>query len=106
SARTAHSIMTLKNPDRVVIDVTGARLAPEARRAPSGTGAIKQVRMAHNASGERIVLDLSRSMRAKSVLSTPSGRSGYRLVVELAGGAELSARTAESPARDAQAPQI
>jgi N-acetylmuramoyl-L-alanine amidase len=106
SARTAHSVMTLKNPDRIVIDVTGARLAPEARRAPSGAGAIKQVRMAHNASGERIVLDLSRSMRAKSVLSTPSGRSGYRLVVELAGGSvELSARTAESPARDAPAPQ-
>jgi len=112
SARTPHSLMTLKNPDRIVIDVSGARLAPEARRAPSGTGVIRQVRMAHNASGERIVLDLSRSMRTKSVLSMPNGRSGYRLVVELAErGAGMSARAAGSPAmeeaapsRDAQAP--
>jgi N-acetylmuramoyl-L-alanine amidase len=104
SSRASHSVMTLKNPDRIVIDVSGARLAPEARRAPGGTGAIKQVRMAHNASGERIVLDLSRSMRAKSVLSTPIGRSGYRLVVELAGrGAEMADRTAEALAGDAQA---
>jgi N-acetylmuramoyl-L-alanine amidase len=83
SARTAHSVMTLTNPDRIVIDLADARLAPPARRAPAGSGAIKQVRMAHNASGERIVLDLSRSMRPKSVLS--AAKSGYRLVVELAG---------------------
>jgi N-acetylmuramoyl-L-alanine amidase len=85
SARTAHSVMTLTHPDRIVIDLTDARLAPAARRAPGGSGVIQQVRMAHNASGERIVLDLSRSMRPKSVLSVPNGRSGYRLVVELPG---------------------
>lgn len=110
SARTDHRVMSLKNPDRVVIDLSDARLAPEARRAPKGTGAIKQVRMAHNASGERIVLDLSRSMRAKSVLASSSGRSGYRLVIELAGrGAEMPARSTgapagQPPARDGQAP--
>jgi N-acetylmuramoyl-L-alanine amidase len=98
SARTGHSVMSLKNPDRLVIDVSGARLAREARRAPKGTGAIRQVRMAHNASGERIVLDLSRSMRASSVFSSLGGRSGYRLVVELA------SRDAEMPARSAAAP--
>ena len=84
SARTPHSVMRLTNPDRIVIDLTGARLAPAARRAPVGSGAVKQVRMAHNASGERIVLDLAHSMRTRSVLATSNGRSGYRLVVELA----------------------
>ena len=103
SARTAHSVMTLTNPDRIVIDLSDARLAPAARRAPPGSGVIKQVRMAHNASGERIVLDLSRSMRPSSVLSAASGRSGYRLVVELAGrGGAIS--DAHATARDAQAP--
>ena len=110
SARTAHSVMTLTNPDRIVIDLSDARLAPAARRAPPGSGVIKQVRMAHNASGERIVLDLSRSMRPSSVLSAASGRSGYRLVVELAGrggaisDAHATARDAHATARDAQAP--
>jgi N-acetylmuramoyl-L-alanine amidase len=110
SARTAHSVMTLTNPDRIVIDLSDARLAPAARRAPPGSGVVKQVRMAHNASGERIVLDLSRSMRPSSVLSAASGRSGYRLVVELAGrGGAISdthatARDGQATARDAQAP--
>ena len=110
SARTAHSVMTLTNPDRIVIDLSDARLAPAARRAPAGSGVIKQVRMAHNASGERIVLDLSRSMRPRSVLSAASGRSGYRLVVELAGrGGAMSdphatAREGQAPAREGQAP--
>jgi N-acetylmuramoyl-L-alanine amidase len=110
SARTAHSVMTLTNPDRIVIDLSDARLAPAARRAPAGSGAIKQVRMAHNASGERIVLDLSRSMRPRSVFSAASGRSGYRLVVELAGrGGAISdphatARDGQAPAREAQPP--
>ena len=109
SARTAHSVMTLTNPDRIVIDLSDARLAPAARRAPAGSGAIKQVRMAHNASGERIVLDLSRSMRPRSVLT--AAKSGYRLVVELAGrsGAisdpHATAREGQAPAREAQAPR-
>jgi N-acetylmuramoyl-L-alanine amidase len=105
SARTPHSVTTLKNPDRIVIDLSGARLAREARKAPGGAGAVKQVRMAHNASGERIVLDLSRSMRTKSVLSAPAGRFGYRLVVELAGrDVQMAARTREAPRRTAAAP--
>jgi N-acetylmuramoyl-L-alanine amidase len=97
SARTAHSVMTLTNPDRIVIDLTDARLSPTARRAPVGTGAIKQVRMAHNASGERIVLDLSRSMRPRSVLS--ASKSGYRLVVDLpaTGGAMSAGSAARAP---------
>jgi N-acetylmuramoyl-L-alanine amidase len=98
SARTTHSVMTLTRPDRVVIDLSDARLAPAARRAPPGSGPIKQVRMAHNASGERIVLDLSHSMRPKSV-STASGRSGYRLVVELADGG-MPGRSAQPPGRE------
>ncbi len=101
SARAAHSVMTLTNPDRIVIDLSGARLARDARRAPMGTGVVRQVRMAHNASGERIVLDLSRSMRPKRVSSLSSGRSGYRLVVELAGrSADTAVHGAEAPVHD------
>jgi len=109
SGRTAHHVMTLTNPDRIVIDIGDARLARDARRSPAGVGTVKQIRMAHNASGERIVLDLTRSLRPKSVAASASGRSGYRLVVQLAGrGGEgetqTSVRNAAGSIRDIQAP--
>src|SRR6202050_4574020 len=69
----------------------GARLA-SGSRAPSGAGVVKDVRIAHRASGElRIVFDLARSIRAKSFLTTPNDRYGYRLVIDL--GSTASADT-------------
>jgi N-acetylmuramoyl-L-alanine amidase len=84
SGSAAHSLQVLKNPDRVVLDVEGARLAGAARVAPAGVGAVKQVRMARRPSGElRIVLDLARPIQAKSFLAAPNDHYGYRLVIDL-----------------------
>jgi N-acetylmuramoyl-L-alanine amidase len=84
SGSAVHSLQVLKNPDRVVLDVEGARLAGGARTAPAGVGAVKQVRMARRPSGElRIVLDLARPIQAKSFLAAPNDRYGYRLVIDL-----------------------
>ena len=84
SGRAQHSLQVLRNPDRVVLDVVGARLTGGARIAPAGTGAVKQVRMARQPSGElRIVLDLTRPIQAKSFLAVPNDRYGYRLVIDL-----------------------
>src|SRR6202162_1081499 len=67
SGSAQHSLQVLRNPDRVVLDVSGARLARGARAAPAAAGAVKQVRMAHRPAGElRIVLDLARPIQAKS----------------------------------------
>src|SRR5271166_4082571 len=56
SGSAQHSLQVLKNPDRVVLDVAGARLASGARAAPAGAGAVRLVRMARRPSGElRIV---------------------------------------------------
>src|SRR5712675_1705999 len=78
SGRAQHSLVVLKNPDRVVLDVSGARLGAGAHAAPAAAGAVKQVRMAHRPSGElRIVLDLSRQIRAKSFLAEPNNHYGY-----------------------------
>src|ERR1700690_2427769 len=52
SGSAQHSLQVLKNPDRVVLDVAGARLASTAHAAPAGAGAVKQVRMARRRSGE------------------------------------------------------
>src|SRR6202795_4606566 len=84
SGSAQHSLQVLKNPDRVVLDVAGARLASGARGAPVGTGTVKQVRVARRPSGElRIVLDLTRPIQAKSFLAAPNNRYGYRLVIDL-----------------------
>ncbi len=83
SGSAQHSLQVLKNPDRVVLDVAGARLGSGVRTAQSGAGAVKQVRMARRSSGElRIVLDLTRPIQAKSFLAAPNHRYGYRLVID------------------------
>jgi N-acetylmuramoyl-L-alanine amidase len=89
SGSAQHSLLVLKNPDRVVLDVSGAHLARGARAAaPASAGAVKQVRMARRPSGElRIVFDLSRPIRAKSFLAEPNDHYGYRLVIDLGGTA-------------------
>lgn len=86
SGSAQHSLLVLRNPDRIVLDVSGAHLATGARADPQAAGVVKEVRMARRSSGElRVVLDLARSMRAKSFLATPNDRYGYRLVVDLSG---------------------
>jgi len=93
SGSAKHSLLLLKNPDRVVLDVADARLSAGARRPPA-SGAVKEVRMARRPNGElRVVLDLTRPMRAKSFLATPNDRYGYRLVVDLGGTVAAVAAT-------------
>src|SRR6202167_2780863 len=87
SGSAKHTLMILKNPDRVLLNVAGARLSTGARRPPA-SGVVKEVRMARRPGGElRVVLDLTRPMRAKSFLAMPNDRYGYRLVVALGGPA-------------------
>jgi N-acetylmuramoyl-L-alanine amidase len=94
SGSTQHSLSVLQNPDRVVLDVSGASLSPHVG-APPATGAIKQVRMAKRPNGElRIVFDLSRPIHAKSFLAEPNKQYGYRLVIDLGG-----AGAAETPVK-------
>jgi len=111
SGTAQHSLLILHNPERVVLDVSGARLGKSARTAPAGAGAVKRVRMSHSASGSlRLVLDLSRPVQAKSFLTAPNSHYGYRLVVDLAGASRvvdkpindkpIKAKHAPSDARD------
>jgi N-acetylmuramoyl-L-alanine amidase len=104
SANASHSLLVLRNPDRLVLDVAGARLAKGAHTRPAGAGAVKQVRMAHRPSGElRIVLDLARPIQAKSFLTPPNAHYGYRLVIDLGTAAAdrpIRAQHAPADARD------
>jgi N-acetylmuramoyl-L-alanine amidase len=102
SASAKHSLLTLKNPDRVVLDVSDARVAAGARRPPA-SGVVKSVRMARRPGGDlRVVLDLTHPIRATSFLATPSGRYGYRLVVDLSGPAAAAVGVAAAAPIKAQ----
>ncbi len=105
SGNAQHSLLVLHNPERVVLDVSGARLAKGARIPRAGGGAVKQVRMSRSPSGNlRIVLDLARPIQAKSFLTTPNAHYGYRLLVDLGGAAHvdrpIKVKHAPADARD------
>ncbi len=103
TGRAQHSLLVLKNPDRVVLDVPGAEMAAGAHTLPQAAGAVKQLRLARRPSGElRIVLDLSRPIQAKSFLAEPNDRYGYRLVIDLAGVAAAAPVRVEHAPKDAR----
>jgi N-acetylmuramoyl-L-alanine amidase len=101
SGNAQHSLLVLHNPERVVLDVSGAHLARGAHTPRAGGGAVKQVRMSRSPSGTlRIVLDLAQPIQAKSFLTTPNAHYGYRLLVDLgaAAGAERPIKVKHAPA--------
>ena len=106
SGNAQHSVAVLHNPERVVLDVSGARLAKTLHAPPAGAGAVKRVRMSHSPSGNfRVVLDLARPAQAKSFLSKPNAHYGYRLVIDMASGRPrvdkpIKVKHAPSDARD------
>jgi N-acetylmuramoyl-L-alanine amidase len=110
SGSAQHNLLLLHNPERVVLDVSGAHLAKSVHNAPRATGAVKSVRMSRNPSGNfRLVLDLARPIQARSFLSTPNAHYGYRLVVDLAGagagaGVGVGANRADKPIKAKHAP--
>jgi N-acetylmuramoyl-L-alanine amidase len=101
SGELRHNLLVLKNPNRIVLDLTGVRQPPIAHGMPGGAGAVKQVRIARQANGElRIVLDLTRAVHAKSFLTAPNDHYGYRLVIDLGGseGTSVPVKAEHAPA--------
>lgn len=87
-----HTIFTLKNPDRIVIDISNTRLA--AGTIPAPNGVVRNIRHApRNGKDLRVVLDLALPVEPKSFLLKPHENYGYRLVVDL-----------ENPGRQPPAP--
>jgi N-acetylmuramoyl-L-alanine amidase len=83
SAPVEHSVMTLQNPDRVVIDISDARV-DAASELPEGQGFVKQLRVGPQGRRDlRFVIDLSSPASPNSFDVAPSGSYGHRLVVDL-----------------------
>lgn len=84
SAPVEHTVLTLDNPNRVVVDIPAATI-DSARVLPEGQGFVKQLRAAAQPNGDlRIVVDLSGPAQPKSFSVGPQQSYGHRLVLDLA----------------------
>lgn len=84
SGPVQHSVFTLAAPDRIVIDVNGAKLATSLEQLSLANTPITGVRSAQRSADDlRVVIDLSAPVSPKSFTLAPNQQYGHRLVVDL-----------------------
>jgi N-acetylmuramoyl-L-alanine amidase len=84
SSPAAHSIFTLRGPDRLVVDLKSSRLSKSLAKLPGGTGSVRGIRSAVRANGQlRVVLDLNEAVRSRTFTAGPNSQYGDRLVIDL-----------------------
>jgi N-acetylmuramoyl-L-alanine amidase len=106
SGPVQHSVFTLAAPDRIVIDVKGARLATNLEQLSLANTPITGVRSAQRSAEElRVVIDLSAPVSPKSFTLAPNQQYGHRLVVDLFDQGSAPSAT-QSPSVAASAPPV
>lgn len=84
SAPAEHSLFTLRNPNRIVIDLKKTKVSGALPSATYNESRIKGLRYAKRGdNGLRVVLDLNNAVKPKSFVLKPHGSYGHRLVVDL-----------------------
>ena len=84
SGPVSHSLISLENPDRLVIDVPSATGSSGLRAGAEASGLVKGIRTGKRGKdGLRIVLDLKQETKPRSFTLKPSGQHGHRLVIDL-----------------------
>lgn len=79
-----HKIDKLSNPDRLVVDISAARLGFDINQLDFSNSPVKAVRTGqHGSDMLRVVFDLAQPIRASSQLLMPDPPSGWRLLVDL-----------------------
>jgi N-acetylmuramoyl-L-alanine amidase len=97
SAPAEHSLLTLNNPDRVVVDIPAGVLQNE-RALPAGQGFVKQLRAASRPNGDlRVVVDLTEPAEPKSFSIGPQQSYGHRLVLDLTPSKKQAAAKPAAP---------
>lgn len=86
SKAVEHKIFTLKNPDRLVVDISNAKLKDKKvlKKLALNSSLIKKVRSGKQGKRDlRIVLDLKGKAKPKSFPLKPNDQYGHRLVVDI-----------------------
>ncbi|UZJ60487.1 N-acetylmuramoyl-L-alanine amidase [Pseudomonas sp. KU26590] len=84
SGPVQYKTFTLSAPERIIIDVSGARLEGNFSQLALENTPIKSIRSGHfGQSDTRIVLDLTSPVQINSFLLGPEGAQGNRLVLDL-----------------------
>ena len=84
STSIEHNLFSLKDPQRIVIDLEDTRESRALAVSRRITSLMSGIRSAKRDSGTlRVVLDLKNKVRPRSFVLKPDGKSGYRLVVDL-----------------------
>ena len=84
SGPVQYKTFTLSAPERIIIDVSGARLEGSFTQLALENTPIKAIRSGHFGQGDtRIVLDLASPVQLNSFLLGPEGSQGNRLVLDL-----------------------
>ena len=79
-----HRLFTLRNPNRIVIDLKNTNVSGVLPSATYNESRIKGIRYAKRGNnGLRVVLDLNNAVKPKSFVLKPHGAYGHRLVVDL-----------------------
>lgn len=84
SGAIEHTLFTLHNPERIVIDLEKAKVKGKLPKLDFANTAIKRVRTAaRGAANMRMVLDLKAPVQPKSFSLKPYENYGHRLVIDL-----------------------
>lgn len=79
-----HNVFTLSAPNRVVVDIDGARMATALNSLNSARTPIRSVRVGSRGPEQlRVVLEMSTDVNPKSFLLAPNQAYGHRLVLDL-----------------------
>lgn len=78
-----HTVFKLTNPDRIVVDIPDVTVDFDFSRFDLGSTPINTIRVGKSDNIVRVVLDLKKAQRPKTVLLPPGDGSGWRLVVDL-----------------------
>lgn len=101
-ASASHNLFTLRQPNRVVVDIDDARLADNLKQLPAEVGVVRTVRAGERSGkGLRIVLDLAEAVQVRSFFAGPAGSTRERLVIDLGERArEATVRSPQNNDRD------
>ncbi|MCB1830587.1 MAG: AMIN domain-containing protein, partial [Gammaproteobacteria bacterium] len=96
SAPAKHTLFSLSNPPRLVLDVEQAVLREALPDLKGKNQVIKGLRSAKKNDGSlRVVLDLSREVKPKSFMLNPNSEYGHRLVIDLDDAEQPAAEQAQ-----------